>query len=757
MIFMGNCQEDYKNLGEESFGEQKIITSQMLSQFCKNDAYLKGQVDSLWDEGNITSRKRFNTMPLDEENSFSTTTTTDGRIGFDESTNKNINLLFDDRDGLIDRQKTTALITGTVTDDSVNAMCTLPKTLTSTLYKTTCAVGPWGDMGCNEYWYVGYDKSKRYELKPRYLTNPRDSSIPSVCRAQTFKTKNTGRLEGVTLNLHGGTNTDSPLTVEIRRTQTVDGVLTPVATSELPLCSQEVRFDEVDPGKYTIVFDSPPHVDKDETYAIVVSSPLSPYSNCYGLGGWSAGCHGELYADGNSFLSENNGYSWMLYGKKDNVAYHLGCKAPQDFAFTCHILEENSVYVKDTDYWLYLKPIFSNPVKSIILSAGDNGDSIEYYASNNGVDWTRFGSNMTISFDDHAQVTFIRAKLRTTSTSNAPYINSLNVHLDTEKPLTGYARTPFYAPKNTPMLGASFWGAVNTPCTIDYHGTLPASVEIELVRNRTCTEHFQLIKPEHAEYSLPAIQDLLTEQEYAKAYNGVHGKNSITAYNFLKENTWITDLLSKFNIYVIGTVDSNGNVKPPLFSSLRLSNSPAYPTLSCVLNTKDNTTPDIAYGEWYDYTFDYTNDMIIFSEAVLNGLTSGVLTMEYRPVFIQDITVDEMPFRLDYRVEDYTLDSESLADGVTLRMPPHDPVRRVLVNPDSENPQALYEDVDYTVDYNGKRLVFNNENTLVNGDVIRITYTPDLEDSSLSIGYWFKRYETATEIFAEQSYIEHKT
>ena len=56
---MTNCPPVYRNIQCESFGNKRKITSQMLRQFCKNDAYLYEQIMALWDATDPESRKRF--------------------------------------------------------------------------------------------------------------------------------------------------------------------------------------------------------------------------------------------------------------------------------------------------------------------------------------------------------------------------------------------------------------------------------------------------------------------------------------------------------------------------------------------------------------------------------------------------------------------------------------------------------------------------------------------------------------------------
>lgn len=139
-------------------------------------------------------------------------------------------------------------------------------------------------MLCNEFWYVGYNRNRHYETRPNWLKNQLNGEIPGVTRAQTFKARSNGVLEEIVLNLRGGTNTGTPLVVEIRKTEKVNGVLQPVNSDQPHLAYQEVYFTTTDPGVTAIHFDHPCQVKKGETYAIVLLSPLSHPSNCYWVG-----------------------------------------------------------------------------------------------------------------------------------------------------------------------------------------------------------------------------------------------------------------------------------------------------------------------------------------------------------------------------------------------------------------------------------------------------------------------------------------
>jgi hypothetical protein len=76
--------------------------------------------------------------------------------------------------------------------------------------------------GVNSFWYIGWDKSKPYYVRPDWLANWRDPEIPAVCRAQTFKAESSGTLTSVDLKLNWtgskGTDCGSPLYIQIWNT-----------------------------------------------------------------------------------------------------------------------------------------------------------------------------------------------------------------------------------------------------------------------------------------------------------------------------------------------------------------------------------------------------------------------------------------------------------------------------------------------------------------------------------------------------------
>ena len=106
-------------------------------------------------------------------------------------------------------------------------------------------------------------------------------------------------------------------------------------------------------------------------------------------------------------------------------------------------------------------------------------------------------------------------------------------------------------------------------------------------------------------------------------------------------------------------------------------------------------------------------------------------------------------------------DNELETRRVPLRVVPVDPLREVLlIHGDKEI--ELYEDVDFTMDYDKRELVFpilnidGKNSRLTQGDIITIVYTPNIEETGISIGYHVTRTDLSHNIRLKPNYIEHK-
>lgn len=766
------CPAEYRNLGLKSFGEQKYVTADMLRQFCKNDAYLKKMVDRLEYLTPPAVRKVFSSIPIDELNSYGyNQDPITNKITFDNSVQKRIDLDFNTLD-CIDINKTTAIRNAYTSGTSVVQRFEVPKVSKNTIDSTTRNYSPWtirdesgnvisDDFTCNEFWYIGFDRNRHYETRPNWLANMLNGEIPGISRAQTFKAKADGLLESVRLNLKGTTNTGMPLIVQIRRTQVVDGVAVPVDSDQKHLAYQAVVFNTTNPGVMSVTFDHPCTVKKGTTYAIVLLSPLSHPTNCYWIGGWNKHCHADVYEDGNAFYSFNSGYTWIRYGKDDvetgeEVPYHEGKYAPQDFAFQCDISQVQDSYDSSKTYYVYLKPIYANPITQIRIDSsrcgGDStseGNTLKFQVSKDGRSWKDIAKNGSYSFTEPRKVVFVRAVMKSNNGSNTPWIEQLGITLDMELPKEMYVRTIAYAPPLTGILSANVWGRIYAPFTEGNN----TECTVEIIRQKEVIDHFTIINPtDLIRYvNLPDLKAINLEADIA-------GKTESQIKEYLKGKSSVITILRNNNLYVKGFI-----------TDFQFTDKPAYPTLKCSIQPSTKGENIVTYGEWYDYTVDYDNNTLKFYDDV--ELPKGTLSVSYNPIFIEGLTANEVGLRedktegliLDYFEETIVVDEDMVANRtVQLRAEPVDPIRKVTVMHSDGSQVELVEGLDYNIIDNKSIMfeiaVFEDDNpTITLNDKVIIVYTPNLDDNCISIGYSASRTNTDNQVVIDSNYIEYKS
>lgn len=389
---MTNCPKDYKNLGCESFADERKLTLEMFRQFCKNDAYFYDQINKLWDATDPESRKRF--YPpffMDVRNSFGVEPCKKGefnledveedlyhlansrqeiyRFNFDQTddgANRDGDILVIDDEDIIEDDSTLHIVTEYDSSTDTITHKLVPHTVTATIdaefpyvvgKKSTKTIknkvdvyakkskldaycdGAYHDWKCNSVWYIGYNRHKNYNIKNKWRKNPDDTSIPSVCRAQTFKAKQTGLLTKVGFKMRGSKSSASPLIVEIRTTKKGK----PTSTV---LASTKQKFNHSTSSMVNFTFDKACKIEAGKRYAIVLRSPLSQFNHCYWVGGWASSCFSNsrkrAYYDGETFLSEDNGKTWITHGKKEKCYgshyYDWGfAEPPVNFGFEVYV------------------------------------------------------------------------------------------------------------------------------------------------------------------------------------------------------------------------------------------------------------------------------------------------------------------------------------------------------------------------------------------------------------------------------------
>lgn len=765
------CPAEYRNLGLRSFGEQKYVTADMLRQFCKNDAFLKKMVDKLEYLTPPAVRKVFSEIPVDDIRSYGYSQDMQtNKITFDNTVNKTLDFDFSNLD-YVDIEKTTAIRNAYVSNGTTYHRFEVKRVSKNTIDSTTRNYSPWtirdddgnivsDDMTCNEFWYIGFDRNRHYETRPNWLANQLNGEIPGISRAQTFVPTCDGVLESVRLNLKGSTNTGTPLVVQIRRCKLVDNVWVPVDSDEASLAYQEVRFTTTNPGVFSVTFDHPCTVKKGITYAIVLLSPLSHPTNCYWVGGWNKHCHADQYPDGDAFYSFNCGYTWIRYGKDDSetgeeVPYHEGKYAPQDFAFICDIAQVENQYDSTGTYYMYLKPIQCNPITRVrIDSSRCGGDSnienntLKFQVSADGRTWKDLAKNNTYSFTEPKRIIFVRAVMKSRNGSTTPWIEQLGINLEMETPKEMYVRTLAYAPPLTGILSANVWGRVYAPFTEDNN----TECTVEIIREKEVTDHFVIIEPiDLINYvNLPALKAINLEAD-------ISGKSAAQIIEYLKGKPSVITILRDNNLYVKGFI-----------TTFQCTDKPAYPTLKCSLQPTVKGQNIETYGEWYDYTVDYKLNTLTFYNV--ENLKKGTLSVSYNPIFIEGLSNKEVGLRedktegliLDYFEETIVVDEDMVADRlVELKAEPVDPIRKVTVMHSDGSTEDLVEGLDYKI-YGTKSLlfeisVFEDENPIITlNDQVIIVYTPNLDDNSISIGYSASRTNTDNQVVIEPNYIEYK-
>lgn len=249
---MTKCNPKYKNLNEiQSFSDQRYATVQLMEQICRNDEYLKQYCERLNYLSPPAVRKSWLNPSkfIDEQQSWGYEIGNDNQIRFSSKHHETFYVDFNeeslsDSDRKIvpvNKDQTTAQII-TVHDNAINipdgetyestegsddytstTVCRLPtheeRHHENAVFDFSTRNFKSGDKW-DSAWYVGFNKSKNYYVRPDWLKDWRDFEIPSVVRAQTFKAKTNGTLVAVSLALaYNGSgynsNAGCPLYVQI--------------------------------------------------------------------------------------------------------------------------------------------------------------------------------------------------------------------------------------------------------------------------------------------------------------------------------------------------------------------------------------------------------------------------------------------------------------------------------------------------------------------------------------------------------------
>ena len=776
---MTDCNNNYTPIQAENFGEGKKVTSKLLRNLGENCIYLKDQTEQLWDNTDPQPRVNFTPIAMDPTKSYGVMEETVNGIPcymFNTSTSFHGSTLFRNLN-TIDETKTTAQI------NTGDGDATIPpvKATDITLDFTDTLNGPWGSMIANEFWYVSYSRTQPYITTSEILTNQDSTKIPAVCRAQTFKPTKTGYLRRLSLNLHANKDAQYPLIIEIYDANTYP---------YKKLASTTYSFDSNTGGIVAIPFQNPAYLTAGQKYSFRVRSPLTTFDKSYAIGGWSKNCENNSYSGyngGDAWLSEDNGATWIAFGKDENVSYHDGQKKPQDFAFQLGIDTGTKSYDTANTYYVYFKPLRMDPLvqAKITITGRNESDSdnnvktswqFQYSVTGLDGDWVNVSASDTIDFSNNFPTTlFLRCAMSTTASGYTPHLQGVELSCTCQRPLEAYLRTEFYRPPTSnSFLSPHLWAKANAP----YITMGDATVGVDLIRDMVHVENITLITvtditPYLTTDSLVHLDDS-TATNYGEYYtsaevatlitslqtNSVISADKVNTFLLTEDGIGLVEYLKEHSIYFNTT------------TSFTLGTSPAYPMIYCKLQKLDGTGYE-EYGESYDYSVDYDNDLITFYDnstgTQLTTLPAGTLTIEYNPVYIKDLTNDDFQteetmiddtlstigvtqgegFHLDYLVETFTIGTDSDTDAnkdgqfqYKTSVLPMQAIRCLKLYPDTTAEVILYEGeiYDYTVDYTTGIITFNElYNTQDLSIPAEVHYTPYLTEGGLAFAYRLKR------------------
>lgn len=208
---MTNCDKKYTYIQSENFGNRRKVTSTLLQTYAENDTWLRDEIDKLWDSTDPENRHVFHPPLVNPYLSYGVIP--NGSDAYSFSNNTEWTGSTDFKNYLpIDTIKTDAYI------NLESGLATLRPVQDEDVSSVEFQ-GPWptGLSGCNEHWYISFNRSKTYEAKDTWIKNQDNVEIPCTCRAQTFNTGEVeGYLETLNLNLIGTSKAEYPLIIEVR-------------------------------------------------------------------------------------------------------------------------------------------------------------------------------------------------------------------------------------------------------------------------------------------------------------------------------------------------------------------------------------------------------------------------------------------------------------------------------------------------------------------------------------------------------------
>jgi len=373
-----------------------------------------------------------------------------------------------------------------------------------------------------------------------------------------------------------------------------------------------------------------------------------------------------------------------------------------------------------SDKYVYLRPIRTNPVHTVILKPTDSkpsGTDITYQVGvpgASGITWYDLTSsnNYTASFSTPTTILLFRAKLATTNSSNTPYISKLSLELRMSPAMEMYIVSEEFTPPLVGILTANVWSEADAV----YEKNPATTVTVDIAK------HEKIIYQEPVSYV-----DEYTGDGSQKTFYTSH-KPVFTASEVVKIDNVTKTRGTDYTIdYDAGKVEAfleeMGGAKIEISYSVSQIDLPVRSVLegSVVITLQDDETLAPLY-EYDDYIVDYENAIITLYKDL-----DGVVHVQYIPLVATGLSLEDgtLPARLD--AQRWATTADGSASTFTLPFVPIDPIAMVQIDD-----MDLAEDEDFTVDYTTGEITFTS--TPAEGSRIEVIYTPNIRDQSLRVG-----------------------
>lgn len=814
----GRCESKYTYIDKGNFGNKKKVTSKLLETFGEDLTYLKDDNDLLWDNTDPQIRKRIVPLVIDESKSWGVVKDNEGgKYQFDTSETFHGSTLFknyipidkDNTSAYINTVEGVAQIPSTTQAVEKNTECQGPNTGGI----AGCNAHWYVSYNRNKTYNQKAEWQNNLDSNDIPSISRKETFIPKAF-ANSSSTK--GYLESITFNLIGSAKAEYPLIIQIFDEET--STPTELAKTEFRFDNLAqgglvaIPFEQppvLEVGhKYSFVLRSP-LTSYANHYGIGgwgKTCNIDPYSdgesflsenNASKFGTWIR--HGRLEKS----LSYHNGQQQPI-----DFAFQCAIR-PVDLLYDT--TKNYVVYFKTQQMNPCTKIILS---KEDLVA---DGTSIVYEVSNDGKNWYALNKDnfWTKNFDEPTMFLTLRATLSTTDNTKTPKVSAIAISCTTNQSMLGYIRTGFFAPEKTPMLGASIWSGVRCPYIYSPYEKVKndnneqqVSVEVDVVRDTIIRDRWKLVSKLNI---VPYIKEFLYDK-YMIDETPIVTAGEITAINGVLENLITEEAVTT---YLDDAANKNGNDEQVLewihkhrnvylvseITKFELSQLPAYPLLHVELQKASTATNEantgsteksyINYKEWVDYQVGtkgtYDEPLVYFGTSE-NPVTleEGDLLIEYNPLWIKGLTefdflqlideetiinegnidlncIDESfiekypdnflptPFKMDVFTE-YWEPADTDTEYV-LQVNPMDSMREIYVVETTQETE-LYEDVDFSVDYETNTVTFAKPFT--GSEIVVIKYTPYLTDGALGLAYRLERKTADVQAIIQPYYFQFR-